>query len=123
MRALQQGPLKGWWLAAGPRYSMFRGDFDFVGGNETFFITSNQWGVGASLQRDWPVSPVASLFVSGGFDWYANAALSGHDSSYSPDGTSVSPVGDYTWQDANDAIHQPRFAPSVLIGMQRRFGR
>ncbi len=120
---LERGPLRDWWLALGPRYSKFRGDYDFVGGNETFFINTDQWGFGGALEHRWPTGPETELVVSGGFDWFANATLSGHDSSYSPDGTSVSPVDNYTWRDADRAIHQPRYAPRVMVGLQHQFGR
>ena len=123
MREVHQGALRGWWIGAGPRYSKFRGDYDFVGGNETFYITTDQWGVGGLLERNWPTGPETELVVSGGLDWFANAKIGGHDSSYSPDGSSVSPVDNYTWKDADLAIHQPRLAPRVLVGLQHHFGR
>ena len=122
MRELRGGALRGWWIGIGPRYSKFRGDYDFVGGNETFYITTHQWGLGSALERRWPTGPETELVFGGGFDWFANATIGGHDSSYSPDGSSVSPVDNYTWQDADRAIHQPRFAPRVLVGLQHRFG-
>jgi hypothetical protein len=123
LRGLQRGPLHGWDLAFGPRYSKFRGDYDFVGGNETFYITSDQWGAGAALERRWPTGPETELMISGGFDWFANATLKGHDSAYSPDGSSVSPVDEYTWKDADEAIRQPRYAPRFVVGIQHHFGR
>jgi hypothetical protein len=123
LRQMQRGFLKDWWVGAGPRYSMFRGDFDFVGGNETFFIDTSQWGLGALLERRWPTGPETELVMSGGLDWFANATLKGHDSSYSPDGSSVSPVDAYGWKEADAAIHQPRFAPRFVVGLQHHFGR
>ncbi len=123
MRRMNGGPLREWWLAAGPRYSKFRGDFDFIGGNETFFITTDQWGFGGTLERRWPTGPETELMVSGGLDWFAKSQLAGHDSWYSPDGTSISPVGDYTWHDADRAIHQPSVAPRFIVGLEHHFGR
>lgn len=123
IRPMTGGPLKGWDLAFGPRFSKFRGDYDFVGGNETFYITTDQWGFGSALEHRWPTGPETELVVSGGLDWFANATLKGHDSAYSPDGSSVSAVDDYTWADADDAIRQPRFAPRITVGLQHHFGR
>lgn len=120
---VERGALRHWWLGVGPRYSRFRGDYDFVGGNETFYITSSQWGVGGSLEGRWSTGPETELVVGGGLDWFAKSTLKGHDSAYSPDGSAVSPVDAYTWADADQAIDQPAWAPRLTVGLQHHFGR
>ena len=43
--------LKRNYFYAGPRYIQFTGNFNFVGGNEDFDVTSDQWGVGVGLEN------------------------------------------------------------------------
>ncbi len=110
-------------LVFGPRVSRFAGEFDFVGGNEFFTIVSTQWGLGTGLEAGYPMGPRTNFVVGAGLDWFFNAKMSGHDTSYSPNGVIVSQVDDYTWVDADKAIHQPRLSPRVMLGVERRIGR
>jgi hypothetical protein len=41
----------------------------------------------------------------------------GHDTSYSPDGVTVNGKHDYTYNDADAAINQPKFLPSLMVGI------
>jgi len=101
----------------GPRYSLFAGRFHYVGGNEDFTVTSNDWGVGVGARGTVPLSRHWGLALSAGFDWYPSSTLYGHDTSYSSNGTIVNGRNDYTWTNADAAIGQPRFVPSILIGV------
>jgi len=103
-------------LLLGPRFSSFSGRFKYVGGNEDFTITSDEWGVGTGVQCILPLSRHWGIALSVGFDWYPSATLYGHDTSYSTAGTIVNGRNAYTWADANAAVNQPQFVPSILIG-------
>ena len=110
------------WVACGPRYSSFTGEFDFVGGNEFFAVHTHQWGLGASAESRFPVGWRALLVLGAGLDFYTRATLQGHDTSYSPDGSAVNPHEVYTYADADAAINQPRWAPRLTMGVEYPFG-
>ena len=105
------------YVYAGPRYSMFTATFDFVGGNEVFDISSSQWGFGAGLKAGFPVSSRVSFILTGGLDYFASAEISGHDTSYSPDGQTINGRNDYTFSDADQAINQPTLEPVGMLGI------
>jgi hypothetical protein len=109
------------WLYVGPRYSMFTGNFVFVGGNEDFDITTSQWGLGAGLQSYFPMGRKFDFVTSAGLDYYFSNALSGHDTKYSPDGENVNARNDYTFDDADDAINQPKLQIRFMIGITYHF--
>lgn len=101
---------------AGVRYSMFTGNFKYVGGNEDFNVSSNQWGVGVGVKASFPISAKVGITFLGGFDYFFNAALSGHDTSYSPGGETVNGKHNYTFKDADAAINQPKLQPCLMLG-------
>ena len=107
----------------GVRYSTFTANFNFVGGNEDFDVTTSQWGVAAGLEFEFPMSSKMSLLVSGGGEYFFSSRLSGHDTSYSPDGDDVNPRKDYAYSDADNAVNQPVLRPLALIGFSYRLGR
>jgi hypothetical protein len=107
----------------GIRYTHFTANFKFVGGNEDFDVTSSQWGLAAGLEAEYPMGSRISLLLSGGGEYYFKARLSGHDTSYSPDGDNVNPRRDYTYSDADDAVDQPILRPVALIGFRYQLGR
>lgn len=107
----------------GPRHSRFTGNFNFIGGNEDFDVTSIQWGLGMGLEGLFPMGHQAALLLWGGFDYYFDNTLSGHDTAYSPDGEDVNAREDYTYSDADAAINQPGLVGSVMIGLNYYFGR
>lgn len=119
----ERGLLQGMRWSAGPRLSRFTAHFDYVDGNEEFDVTSHQWGVGAMLEKSWPIGAGSRFALSAGADWFFGAALAGHGTTYSPDGTTVNPHEDFGWGDADEAIHQPKFEPRVLLGIVRGIGR
>jgi len=104
-------------LYVGPRYSMHTSTFEFVGGNEFFDISSSQFGLGLGLETYFGISPNLSLVFSGGYDYYFDAQISGHDSAYNPDGTEVSGRAGYTYADADAAINQPKHEFRLLVGL------
>jgi len=106
----------------GIRYTRFKANFKYVGGNEDFDVTSAHWGLAAGLEAEFPMSPRMSLLVSGGGEYFFSSRLSGHDTSYSPDGDDVNPRKDYTYNDANDAVEQPSWRPVALVGFSYRLG-
>jgi len=101
---------------AGVRYSMFTGNFKYVGGNEDFNVTSNQWGVGVGAKASFPISGRVGITFLGGFDYFFDAVLSGHDTSYSPGGETVNGNHNYTFKDADAAISQPKLQPCLMLG-------
>ena len=46
---------------AGVRYSMFTGNFKYIGGNEDFDVTSNQWGWGAGVKASFPMGKIVAF--------------------------------------------------------------
>jgi hypothetical protein len=105
----------------GPRYSMFTANFNYVGGNEDFDVTSNQFGLGAGVETQFPLVPSLLMVFGGGVDYFFEGTLKGHDTSYSPDGDDVNPREDYTYNDADDAVNQPKFMPRFMIGINYGF--
>jgi len=108
-------------IFAGPRHSRFTGNFKYIGGNEDFDVTCKQWGIGLGLRTFFAMSNHVDLVLTGGFDYYFENTLTGHDTSYSPDDENINPRRDYTWDDADGAIDQPGFEPRILAGFSYRF--
>lgn len=105
------------YLSFGPRYAMYKANFKYIGGNEDFDVTSRQWGAGIGMASYFTISSRANLVLSLGVDHYLQGTLSGHDTSYSPDGEDVNPRNDYTWNTADKAIDQPRQRARVNLGL------
>ncbi|MCB0281773.1 MAG: hypothetical protein H6627_06315 [Calditrichae bacterium] len=109
--------LKNAYFFAGPRYAWFNGNFNYVGGNENFDVTSSEWGFGAGLETHYPVSNNMNLILGAGLDYYSTNVLKGHDTSYSSDGEIINGREDYNYDDADGAINQPTFEPRLIIGL------
>lgn len=109
------------YLYLGPRYVKFKSNFKFIGGNEDFDVKSNQWGIGAGIESHFPMNNKVDLVVSGGVDYYPSGTLAGHDTSYSPNEEAVNPREDYTYDDADNAINQPKVEPRLVLGVAYRF--
>jgi hypothetical protein len=105
----------------GPRYARYKADYRFVGGNEDFEVSSHHWGFGAGLENRYPVSPRVALTLAAGIDYYRPNTLYGHDTSYSPDGTSVNGRAGYSYADADRAVGQPKLDPNMTLGIELRF--
>jgi len=111
-------------LVLGPRFSTFRGHFDYVDGNEVFDVTSYQWGLGLGLENHFKMTEKLSLFLTYGFDAYLPAPLTGHDTSYTPSNDNINAEENnqndnapFTYKDANKAINQPFLMPRIMIGL------
>jgi hypothetical protein len=109
------------YLLAGIRRSMFIGDFKYVGGNEDFEVTSNQWGLGLGARTTFPITRNLGLVVTAGVDYYFKSTLSGHDTEYTPENENVNAKEDYTFSDADSAIRQPGLSPVGMIGISVGF--
>ncbi|MBN1791664.1 MAG: hypothetical protein JW830_14285 [Bacteroidales bacterium] len=112
------------YLVLGPRFSTFRGNFVYVGGNEDFDVTSHQWGIGAGIENHFRMTSNLNLIMAIGLDHYFPSTLTGHDTSYSPDNDNINPREDnqdgdtpFTYRDADKAIRQPVFMPRAMIGV------
>ena len=90
----------------GVRYSKFTANFKFIGGNEDFDITSDQWGLGLGLEGYFNMTTRLQFVVCGGLDYFFAGTLMGHD----------------THDDADDAVNQPSWEPRALIGLSYGFG-
>ena len=108
-------------LYAGPRYSMFTANFEFIGGNEFFDITSDQWGLGGGLESYFALSSNLDLVINAGADYYFSGTITGHDTAYSPDGENINPREDYTYEDADNSVNQPKILPRVMVGFSYGF--
>ncbi|MCB0274055.1 MAG: hypothetical protein KDI06_04535 [Calditrichaeota bacterium] len=109
--------LKRGYFYAGPRFSKFTGNFNYVGGNENFDVTSNAWGFGGGLESHFPMTKRFDFILSAGLDYYATRRLQGHDTSYSPDGETINGREDYTYENADNAINQPKLTPHISLGI------
>ncbi len=112
------------YLVFGPRYSSFKGNFKYIGGNEDFDVTSKQWGLGGGIENHFPMAQNIDLVLAFGLDYYFNSTLKGHDTSYSPGNDNVNPRTDnqndnqlFKYKDANKAIRQPSIMPRAMIGV------
>jgi len=112
------------YLSIGPRFTNFKSNFNYIGGNENFDITSNLWGFGAGAGNFFKINDQLNLEISAGLDYYIASTLTGHDTSYSPDNENINPRDDnqndnieFTFDDADNAINQPKFMPRVMIGI------
>jgi hypothetical protein len=108
-------------LFGGMRYNDFTASFAYVGGNETFDVNGNQWGVGGGLETAFALSPIVDMTFSVGADYFFKSGLDGHDSYYYPDGSGDNTIANYTYKDADEAINQPDFNARVLMGVAYRF--
>lgn len=107
-------------LYFGPRYSMFTGNFNFIGGNEFFSVTSNQFGLGGGLETTFRINHRTNFVISAGVDYFFDNNLAGHDTEYSPDGEDINPR-DYTYDDADEAINQPALEFRLMTGINYFF--
>ncbi len=111
-------------LEVGPRFSNFKGNFKYIGGNEDFDIVSNQWGFGVGAGNFFKINKRLELEISAGFDYFLATTLTGHDTSYSPDNENINPRDDnqndnveFTFDDADKAINQPKYTPHFMVGI------
>jgi hypothetical protein len=111
-------------IVFGPRYSSFKANFKYVGGNENFDVTTNQIGLGLGYESQFKMNSNLNLLAAVGLDYFFNSKLTGHDTSYSPDNDNVNPRTDntnnnveFTYKDANKAIKQPSIMPRILVGV------
>ncbi len=104
------------YLYIGPRYKRFTANFNFVGGNEDFDIRSNQWGLGTGLETYFSVSQKFKMVLTSGVNYMKENRLQGHDTAYDPNGTTGLERNDYTYEDADNAINQPKLELKLMIG-------
>jgi hypothetical protein len=102
----------------GVRHAGYTAHFEFVGGNEVWDVTANPWGLGAGLETAFAVGDRSFFVITLGVDRYFDTTLSGHDTSYSPDGNHVNPRNDYTYEDAKAAINPPGWEAVALVGVR-----
>lgn len=106
---------------AGIRRNHYTANFEYIGGNETFVVNCNQWGMGGGLETAFALSPRVDMLVSAGADYYFRGEMSGHDTYYRPNGDDLHAIGDYTYKDADAAIAQPDLNTRLMLGIGYRF--
>ena len=109
------------YLFVGPRYASYTANFNYIGGNENFDVTSTPWGAGLGFESWFVVGRSSDFVLQLGVDWYGQAKISGHDTSYLPSGDDVNPRNDYDYNSADDAIDQPDLEILGMMGMRFRF--
>lgn len=107
-------------LFFGPRYSLFTGNFNFIGGNEFFNITTNQFGLGGGIETAFRMNNRMNLVLSAGADYFFNSDIAGHDTVYGPDGENINPRN-FTYKDADQAINQPKIEFRIMTGINYFF--
>ena len=114
--------LKKTYIYGGPRYSIFTGNFNFVGGNEDFDVISKQWGLGLGVENYFRISKKVDFVLTTGFDYFMGSELRGHDTTYSPNSEPINGREDYNFDDADDAINQPKYELKLMFGISYYFG-
>ncbi len=100
----------------GVHYTSFKGNFVYVGGNEDFDVVTSSWGIGAGFDGYFPVTDKIDFTLTIGSGYYFPNTLKGYDTYYSPDDENVNPREDYTFNDADNAINQPKFELRSMAG-------
>ena len=93
--------------------------FIFTGGNEAFRVTTTQFGVGGGLELVVRSEPGKSGFaLGGGAEYYFLSRIDSHGTFfYTPDGVDSRPRNDFTFEDADETINQPRLRPFVTLAV------
>ena len=118
------------YMHVGPRYSSYRANFKYIGGNEDFDVTSRQFGLGLGVESHFKINQRLDLVVLAGADYFFDNTLKGHDTSYSPDNDNVNPRNDnqnndalFEYSDADKAIKQPQIMPRFMVGVNYYLNR
>ena len=109
------------YVYGGPRYTSFKANFKYIGGNEDFDVRSNQWGLGSGVEAYFPINPRFDFSLTTGVDYMFAGNLQGHDTMYSPDATTGNERDDYTYEDADAAINQPKLELALMLGVRYNF--
>ncbi len=123
MHSISLFSMKNAYLYGGVRYLMFTGNYNFIGGNEDFNVTSNQWGFGLGFENHFAMSDRVNFVFNAGVDYFLQSTLTGHDTAYSPDGENVNPRKGYSYANAAAAVRQPEWVFRVMVGINYRFGK
>lgn len=108
----------------GARQNHYSASFAFIGDNEAFRVTTRQigFGGGANLILG-AASQRVQFALSGGAYYFVKARFDAHGTFYyTPDGVDSQPRDEYTYEDADDAVNQPRLRPFAEIGILLRLG-
>jgi hypothetical protein len=113
--------LKQAYIYCGPRYSIFKGNFSYIGGNEDFTISCNQWGLGFGLENYFRINKHIDLVTTTGFDYFLSGELHGHDTTYRPDNIPINGRETFDYSNADDAINQPKYELKLMLGITYYF--
>jgi hypothetical protein len=104
---------------AGPRGSFYSAHYTFVGNNESFAVRSNAAGIGGGASVVLRMGKRTVGTLTAGVDYFFPAKLYGHGTyTYTPDGVDQNPRNDYTYEDADAAVNQPRLLPALTLGVE-----
>ena len=103
----------------GPRGSFYSAHYTFVGNNEAFAVRSNAFGAGGGAAAVLRIAERVTGTLNAGVDYFFPAKLYGHGTYYyTPDGVDQNPRNDYTYEDADAAVNQPRLVLAVTLGLE-----
>lgn len=102
----------------GPRYASYTAEFVYVGGNEDFEVRTSPWGAGLGLETNFAISDRTDFAIKLGLDHFLESDLTGHDTTYSPDGNHINPRDGYDYQSADDAVDQPKTEILIMVGLR-----
>ena len=118
--AFQFGPQQ-IYIFGGPRYARYTANFNYVGGNEHFDVVANPWGFGAGLETRFAIGARTSLLLQLGLDRYQDTALTGHDTTYTPEGDHINDRDGYDYGSADEAVDQPDLEVMAMLGLMVGF--
>ncbi|MDC7219059.1 MAG: hypothetical protein PQJ59_03900 [Spirochaetales bacterium] len=106
-------------------WNYYLAHYSFIGDNEAFTVTTKPFGIGVGAALRMPLSNSrSSLMLKGGAEYFPKAQLNAHGTYYyTPSGEDDKPRDGYSYDDADEAVNQPRFRPYLLIGYLYAIGR
>jgi len=108
-----------WYLFGGARYLKYGAYYGFIGDNEAFIVGYSTWGLGGGIALEIKVGHQTRLVLKGGLDSFFTSRFDGHgEFSYDPNKVDDNPRNDYTYEDADTAVNQPKFMPSFMLMLQ-----
>jgi hypothetical protein len=101
------------------RQNIYNAYFTFIGGNEAFYVTTTQFGLGGGAELLFGGGDEKVNFsLNGGVEYYFRSRIDSHGTFfYTPDGTDSRPRNDYTYEDADAAINQPVLRPFATFAV------
>ena len=106
-------------LVASGLVNRYNANFAYIGDNEDFTVktTAFGFGVGGNMRILFS-GRQSALVVKCGIEYFPKTKFEAHGTYYyTPDDEDSNPREDYTYDDADEAVNQPRFRPYVMLGI------